>query len=719
MNILELKRKLLPMSGPQGGGSGSGGDSSQTVTRDLPDWAKGYAKNTLERAAAATDQPYQPYGGERLAGFSPLQVQSQDAAAAMTTPSTAGDVASRALGTNYATGQFTGGQFGGAEAQQYMNPYMQNVVDIQQREAQRQADIAGTQRNAQAVGAGAFGGSRQAIMDAEAARNLATQKGDIQAQGSNLAFQQAQQQFNADQARRMQAQQLGEQSRQYGAGLGMQGLSTALAASGQGFQQGMDINRLQNAYGGQQQALRQQGLTQGYEDFLRQQQDPFTKLGFMSNMINGLPVGGTTQTVGSQGSPSAIQTLGALGAGAYGLSKFMAAGGSVDSQENIEEIVSKLSDKQLEQAQQAAKARGDGEQLQIIALEQASRASMKRGLGAVPVNAEKMMPTQESMARGGIVAFARGGVGTIDDDYDEGYNPNASPSSYTGLNAKLEDVEDVERPGNQSVYDASVRGMLQAIEDTRKAQYAPFTETDRLAAMKKARAELVEGMGVSPYEEQRKEIAQSKADMAKNLEQGKGLAALRAAGAMLQGGNAIRGLAAGAGEFGNAYSEVVRADQAGKRALQNMQINLADAERKEKMGLNKEAIEAANRAQRAHHDLQTFNIDKAKALGAMYRGAAAATKPGSKAAAEPKVAEATLKGLVDTRMDKEKPKAGETLEQMRSRITAEEGPKLLAIMRSSSSVTNIGGDKAILAAAGEERAKQIAANAQVDRWFDR
>jgi hypothetical protein len=60
---------------------------------------------------------------------------------------------------------------------------MQNVVDVQQREAQRQADIAGTQRNAQAVQAGAFGGSRQAIMDAEAARNLSLQKGDIQATG--------------------------------------------------------------------------------------------------------------------------------------------------------------------------------------------------------------------------------------------------------------------------------------------------------------------------------------------------------------------------------------------------------------------------------------------------------------------------------------------------------------------------------------------------------
>lgn len=99
-------------------------------------------------------------------------------------------------------------------AQAYMSPYMQNVVDIQQREAMRQAGIAQTQRNAQAVRAGAFGGSRQAILDAEAQRNLATQLGDIQATGLQSAFQQGQQQFNAEQAANLQAQQANQQAAQ-------------------------------------------------------------------------------------------------------------------------------------------------------------------------------------------------------------------------------------------------------------------------------------------------------------------------------------------------------------------------------------------------------------------------------------------------------------------------------------------------------------------------
>ena len=88
-------------------------------------------------------------------------------------------------------------------AGQFMDPFMQNVVGIQQREAQRTADIAGTQRAGQAVKSGAFGGSRAGLMEAEAARNLATQKGDIQAQGQQAAFQNAQQQFNTEQNARM------------------------------------------------------------------------------------------------------------------------------------------------------------------------------------------------------------------------------------------------------------------------------------------------------------------------------------------------------------------------------------------------------------------------------------------------------------------------------------------------------------------------------------
>jgi len=114
-------------------------------------------------------------------------------------------------------------QPGSAEA--YMSPYMQSVVDIQKREAARQAGIQGTQQQAQAAQAGAFGGGRDAIMRAERERNLAQQMGDIQAQGSQNAYQQAQQQFNAEQQARLQAQQANQQA---GLTVGQQNLASQI-----------------------------------------------------------------------------------------------------------------------------------------------------------------------------------------------------------------------------------------------------------------------------------------------------------------------------------------------------------------------------------------------------------------------------------------------------------------------------------------------------------
>ena len=160
---------------------------------------------------------------------------------------------------NVNAGTINAAQMGGADkvatksftdtgtAGAYMSPYMQKVVDIQQREAQRQADIAGTQRGAQAAKTGAFGGSRQAIMDAEAARNLATQKGDIQAQGLNAAFQQAQQQFNAEQGYGLQGQIANQQA---GLTVGGQNLSAEQQARVQNV-----ANQLQASGMNAQQAL--------------------------------------------------------------------------------------------------------------------------------------------------------------------------------------------------------------------------------------------------------------------------------------------------------------------------------------------------------------------------------------------------------------------------------------------------------------------------------
>jgi hypothetical protein len=231
----------------------------------------------LGKNAALIAQDYQPYDYNRIADFDPMQLQAQQAAANLgpskqlgTATQMAGLAGLNAGKTKYdpttfgnqftapaaykntqfsydkvapstqAGGSMTAAQMtgpadvstesftGAGTAANYMNPYMQNVVGIQQREAQRAADIESTKRGAQAVGQGAFGGSRQAIMDAEAARNLAMQKSDIQATGSQAAYQSAQQQFNAEQAAKLQAAMSNQQA---GLTVGTQNLSAQQQAN--------------------------------------------------------------------------------------------------------------------------------------------------------------------------------------------------------------------------------------------------------------------------------------------------------------------------------------------------------------------------------------------------------------------------------------------------------------------------------------------------------
>lgn len=145
-------------------------------------------------------------------------------------------------------------------AETYMSPYMQAVVDKQTREAIRQADIAATARGARYAQAGAFGGSRQAIENAEAQRNLMTQLGDIQATGLQSSFQQAQQQFNAEQAARQAAQQANVGSQLT---VGQQNLAAQLGTQQLGTQAGMQT-ALANLANRQQAELANQALRGQY-----------------------------------------------------------------------------------------------------------------------------------------------------------------------------------------------------------------------------------------------------------------------------------------------------------------------------------------------------------------------------------------------------------------------------------------------------------------------
>jgi len=325
--------------------------SLQTINQSqtsIPDYAKPYVEDLLGQAQAVTDinaNPYMQYMGDRVAQFSPLQQQAYENAGLMQTAPQLGDATALAgmAGLGALNTQYTfrpsdfGAAFGAATTRDaqgnvtgntMMNPYMQNVVERQQQDAQRQAAIAGQAQQAQAARSGAFGGSGDYLMRGQAAGNLARQKGDIQAQGLQNAYNQAMQQFNTQ-------YQQNAQQQQYGAGLGLQGLQTAnQAAQNLGnlgntqYQQNMGINQMQNQYGGQQQQQMQNVLNNQYQDYLNYQNYPYKQLGFMSDMLRGLPLTQQSSSVYATPPSMVSQVAGLGGAALTGAKLFGAAGGA-------------------------------------------------------------------------------------------------------------------------------------------------------------------------------------------------------------------------------------------------------------------------------------------------------------------------------------------------------------------------------------------------------
>ena len=304
-----------------------------------------YAEELLGQAQLATDtelNPYQQYMRDRQAQFTPLQQQSFENAGLMQTAPQLGDATAMAgmaglgaLNTQYTFNPYEAQQFTGNNVKGYMSPYMQNVVERQQQDATRQSQIASQAQGAQAARAGAFGGSGDYLMRGQAAGNLARQKGDIQAKGLQDAYTQAMGQFNQSQAQNLAGQQLNAQQQQFGAGLGLQGLQTAmtgaksLADIGQTqYGQNLGLLDVQNRFGAQQQGQMQNALNTEYQDFLNYQNYPYKQMGFMSDMIRGLPLTQQSQTMYAQ-PPSMLQQAAGLGITGKALGAF-AGGGSVD-----------------------------------------------------------------------------------------------------------------------------------------------------------------------------------------------------------------------------------------------------------------------------------------------------------------------------------------------------------------------------------------------------
>lgn len=229
-----------------------GGDL-ESQTGSLAPFAAGYVTDMLGKGAALANQPYQAYTGPLTAGASQAQQAAFQGVAGLAVPT-------------QQMGAFNPQQFTAQAAQDYMNPYLQAALDPQIEEARRQAQIQRLQDAARLTKAGAFGGSRQAIMESELNRNLLQNLAGITGTGYQTAYDKAMQQFNVEQDRAARAQ---DAANTYG-----------LAALAR-----------QADLGAQERGIQQEGIAADIAQFEEERDFPYKQVQYQQSLLQGLPIG--------------------------------------------------------------------------------------------------------------------------------------------------------------------------------------------------------------------------------------------------------------------------------------------------------------------------------------------------------------------------------------------------------------------------------------------
>jgi hypothetical protein len=261
---------------------------AQTGTESsLSNWAGDYVTGMLGKGQALANQPYQAYGGPLTAGQSTAQQSAFQGVAGLAVPT-------------QQMGAFQPQQFTAQAAQNYMNPYLQAALNPQIEEARRQAQITRLGDANRLTQAGAYGGSRQAIMESELNRNLGQNLANITGQGYQTAYDKAMQQFNTEQSAAQQAQNL---TNQYG------------------------LQALQNQanLGAQERAIQQEGITADIAQFEEERDFPYKQVQYQQSLLQGLPIAAQAY---SYAAPSKLSELLNSAGGIGNFLKMVGWGGS-------------------------------------------------------------------------------------------------------------------------------------------------------------------------------------------------------------------------------------------------------------------------------------------------------------------------------------------------------------------------------------------------------
>lgn len=267
-------------------------------TESLSSWAAPYVTDMLGKGQALSNMPFTAYSGPLTAGQSGLQTQAFQGLANLTVPTSN-------MGAIGAGGSFTGAGYAAPTAaqaaagetgtytpasgdmlQQYMTPYLQGALQPQYDAARRQSQIAAQNLQSQYGKAGAYGGSRQGVAEAELQRGLLDRMAGITGTGYQQAFEQAQNQFNTEARRQMEAQEL---TNRYG----------------------FDVLREQQAGGATQRGIEGEGIAADYAQFTEERDFPYKQVQYQQSLLENLPIGQTSRDYVDPSSSS--EALGILG----------------------------------------------------------------------------------------------------------------------------------------------------------------------------------------------------------------------------------------------------------------------------------------------------------------------------------------------------------------------------------------------------------------------
>lgn len=234
----------------------------------LSNWVGPYVTDMLGRGQAVSQMPYEAYTGPLTAGPSELQSQAFQGVANLTIPTEQMQA-------------YTPQTFTAEQAQAYMNPYLMAALQPQIDEARRQAEIDRVATAGRLTRAGAYGGSRQAVMESEGLRNLASNLANITGTGYMTAYDKAMQQFNTEEERRRAATQAAQDY-------------------------GLSVLRSQADMGAVQRAIEQQGIEADIKQFEEERDFPYKQVQYQQSLLQGLPL--ATQSY-SYAQPSQLSNI--------------------------------------------------------------------------------------------------------------------------------------------------------------------------------------------------------------------------------------------------------------------------------------------------------------------------------------------------------------------------------------------------------------------------